>query len=160
MKTRAQTRFFLSSRTSANCPMVSSRSFSQDSSFKASWLFFIKSSLSHGFRAPASVATWWDFPSLNSSMFWLICRRTRSLYSSHAEKAIHQKKKTIFTILPIWWQLRKTESADLTVHFLTFLLRLTCRIFFLLQNFTVGDLCFLTCLLMPFPLDQVLFLRF
>lgn len=92
MKTRAQTRFFLSSRTSANCPRVSSRSSSQCSSFKACWFFLLKSSLSHGFSALASVATWRDFSSLNSSIFWLICRRTRSLYCSHAEKAINQKE--------------------------------------------------------------------
>lgn len=106
MKTRAQTRFFLSSRTSANCPRVSSCSFSQCSSFKASWLFLLKSSLSQGFSALASVATQRDFSSLNNSIFWLICRRTRSLYCSHAEKAIYQKEKLLlFTF--------KNQSAHL-----------------------------------------------
>lgn len=100
MKTRAQTRFFLSSRTSANSPRVSSCSFSQFSSFKASWFFLIKSSLSHGFSALASVARWRDLSSLNRSIFWLICRRTRSLYCSHAEKTNNQKDQLLlFTVI-------------------------------------------------------------
>lgn len=50
------------------------------------------------------------------------------------------------------------DSVDV-VRWTTFLWSLTCRIFFLLQNFAVGDLWFLTGLLMLFPSDLTLFLR-
>ncbi|TNN61990.1 hypothetical protein EYF80_027825 [Liparis tanakae] len=86
---------------------VSSGSCCQSSILRATAFPLEESSSSQGFRRSVRTDTWRPFSSLSSSMFWLICRRTRSLYSSQAEnKRTHQHS---FHRLSLELQSRNTQ---------------------------------------------------
>lgn len=114
IKTQAQTRLFLSNSSSTAWPRVSSASCCQFSILWARRFPLDESSSSQGFRLVIRADTWRPLSSFSSSMCWLICRRTRSLYINQADNT--KETLQIFINLHLFSHNKVNTEISKTIH--------------------------------------------